>query len=240
MDARPRRRHRHRTRTHSVRRAVRPPPQPARPDRDALPAEAQHPAVPARYPAPQYLSELQARRAPADTTPTGLSDQERDTISAQLRNPNAITITAGYASKAFVTDRTAGWAVLDAPIVLVCASGIGTIRELLSLLESAAMAGRALVITAPSIAKDVLATLEVNVIQQKLRLLAVTADKHTLATIAAHTGARPLDRGDLQAGYFPADQLGRCGRWVADHHRSWLLSAVAVLSDQTPTEATPE
>jgi hypothetical protein len=107
------------------------------------------------------------------------------------------------------------------------------------------MADRALVLAAPSITADVQATLEVNVIQRKLRLLALTADKHTLATIAAHTGARPLDRSDLQAGYFPADQLGSCGRWVSDSKRSWLLTSAGSPApnqapDQAPTQATPE
>ena len=191
-------------------------------------------------PAPHYLSELQARRAPASAPPTGLSDRDRESINTQLRHPNAITVAAGFASPAFVTDSTAGWAVLDEPYVLVCAAGLDTIREILPLMERAAMSQGSLVVTAPSITKDVLATLEVNVIQQKLRLVALTADKHTLATIAAHTGARPLDRGDLQAGYIPAQQLGRCGRWVSDKRRSWLLPAVASPSDQTPTQASPE
>ena len=191
-------------------------------------------------PAPQYLSELQARRAPADAPRTALSDRDRDSITAQLRNSNTITVAAGFASPAFVTDAKAGWAVLEAPTVLVCAAGLDTMREVLPLLEGAAMSGRALVVTAPAITKDVLATLEVNVIQQKIRLLALTADKHTLATIAAHTGARPLDRGDLQAGYIPAHHLGHCGRWVSDKRRSWLLPTLTSPSDQTPTQASPE
>ncbi len=135
-----------------------------------------------------------------------------------------------------MTDPASGWAVLDQPVVVVSASDITAIRELLPLLERSAMSSRPLLIAAPSIAGDVLSTLEVNVIQQKLRVLALTADKHTLATIAAHTGARPLERGDLQAGYFPADQLGRCDRWISDKKHSWLLAG----TPQARTEAASE
>ena len=73
------------------------------------------------------------------------------------------------------------------------------------------MSQRALVVVAPSLATDVLATLEVNVIQQKLRLLAVTTqDQNMLTRIAELTGATLLERSDLQAGYVPSEQLGRC------------------------------
>lgn len=175
-------------------------------------------------PAPRYLSELQARRPPADTAPADLSEEERQTITVQLRETNAITVGVGYASKSFLTDPTSGWAVLDEPSVLVCAGPVQSIRELLPILERAAMAQQAVVIAAPSIADDVLATLEVNAIQRKLRLLTLAgSDKHSLATIAAHTGARPLDRSDLQAGYIPDDHLGRCRRWVSDKKQSWVL-----------------
>ena len=32
---------------------------------------------------------------------------------------------------------------------------------------------------------------------------------------------RSLERSDLQAGYVPSEQLGRCARWVSDQRQSW-------------------
>ena len=175
-------------------------------------------------PAPQYLSELQARRAPAHATSTELAAADRDRLSTELHDPATISVGTGYASKSFVTDPSSSWAVLDDPAVLVCAAPVTSTRELLPVMERAAMSARALVIVAPSFSADVLATLEVNVIQQKLRLLAVAAkDPEALNQLAAATGATPLQRSDLQAGYVPAEQLGHGRRWVSDQRRSWVL-----------------
>jgi hypothetical protein len=175
-------------------------------------------------PAPQYLSELQARRAPAGAISTALTTGERERLTAALRDPVTTNVAAGFASAAFVTDESTSWAVLDHPAVLVCADRITSIRELLPAMERSAMSARGLVIAAPDFAPEALATLEVNVIQQKLRLLAVrTGEGTALTQIAEQSGATPLERSDLQAGYLPAEQLGHCARWVSDQTRSWLL-----------------
>ncbi len=176
-------------------------------------------------PAPQYLSELQARRSPDDAPSTDLTSTERANVAAAVRAPGTVGVGVGYASKSFVTDADSAWAVLDDPAVVVCARPVTSIRELLPLMERAVMSQRALVVVAPSLATDVLATLEVNVIQQKLRLLAVTTqDENMLTRIAELTGATLLERSDLQAGYVPSEQLGRCARWVSDQRQSWLMT----------------
>ena len=177
-------------------------------------------------PAPRYLSELQARRAPAQTAPTGLSAADRDALKARLDDPDTTKVRAGWLTSSFITDQTSGWAVLDDPAVLACAAPITSMRELLPVMERAAMSQRSLVIIAPSIAPDVLATLEVNVIQQKVKLLAVSgADPSILGQLAERTGATIVERSDLQAGYLPSEHLGHIGRWVSDQRRSFLLGS---------------
>ena len=64
--------------------------------------------------------------------------------------------------------------MLDHPAVLVCADPVGSIRELLPVLERLMMTGTPLVVLAPDLAPEVRSTLEVNAIQQTMRLLAVT------------------------------------------------------------------
>jgi hypothetical protein len=165
--------------------------------------------------APHYLSDLQARRRPADPMPTALTAEDRETITRQIADSQTVTIPAGYASKDFVTDPASGWAVLDRPAVLVCADPVETIRELLTALEQLIMSRTPLVVVAPSLGPEVLGTLEVNQIQQKMRLLAVTPAVTELPALATACGATIMERADLRSGYVTPDQLGRCERWVS-------------------------
>jgi hypothetical protein len=179
-------------------------------------------------PAPHYLSDLQARRPPPDGTPTALTPEDRQAITRQIADVQTVTIPAGYASKDFVTDPDSGWAVLDRPAVLVCGEPVETIRELLSVLERLVMSRTPLVIVAPRLAPEVLSTLEVNQIQQKMHLLAVTPKAAELPSLATACGATIMDRADLRSGYAPPDQLGRCERWVSTAKASHVIMSAEV------------
>jgi hypothetical protein len=176
-------------------------------------------------PAPHYLSDLQARRRPENDEPTNLSDAERESITQQLADPKTITVKAGYASRDFITDSSSGWAVLDNPAVLICGDPIATFRELLGSLEKLILTKTPLVVVAPAIAPDVLATLEVNKIRQTMRLLAVICDDASLSTIAAACQAMIIDRSDRQSGYLGPDHLGHCERWISTSTSSHLIVA---------------
>lgn len=176
-------------------------------------------------PAPHYLSDLQARRRPENAERTDLSDAERQSVSQQLTDPSTVTIDAGYASRDFITDSRSGWAVLDRPAVLVCGDPIQTFRELLGTLEKMILGRTPLIIVAPAIAPEVLATLEVNAIRQTMRLLAVICDEARLSAIAAACQAMILDRSDRQSGYLGPDQLGHCERWISTDTSSHLVVA---------------
>jgi hypothetical protein len=174
-------------------------------------------------PAPHYLSELQARRRPENAEPTDLSDAERETINQQLADPRTVSIDAGYASRDFITDSSSGWAVLEQPAVLVCADPVQTFRELLGPLEKLILTKTPLVVLAPAIAPEVLATLEVNAIQRTMPLLAVICREAQLSTIAAACQALLIDRSDRQSGYLVPDQLGHCERWISTAKSSHLV-----------------
>jgi hypothetical protein len=176
-------------------------------------------------PAPHYLSDLQARRRSDNAEPTDLSDAERQSVGRQLVDPSTVTIGAGYASRNFITDSSSGWAVLDRPAVLVCGDPIETFRELLGTLEKLILSRTPLIVVAPAIAPDVLATLEVNAIQQTMRLLAVICDEACLSTIATACHAMIIDRSDRQSGYLRPDQLGHCERWISTGTSSHLVVA---------------
>jgi hypothetical protein len=176
-------------------------------------------------PAPHYLSDLQARRRPEDAETTDLGEADRESVTRQLADPHTVTVHAGYASKDFITDASSSWAVLEHPAVLVCGDSIETFRELLSSLEKLILSRTPLVVIAPAIAPDVLATLEVNTIRQTMRLLAVICDQADLGTIAAACRAVIIDRSDRQSGYLAPDQLGHCERWVSTARSSHLIVA---------------
>ena len=167
---------------------------------------------------PRYLSELQARRPPAGAAPGG------SPASAAVLE-TATKIPAGYASRDFVT--ADGQAVLDDPLVLVCADAVATVRELLPVLEQVLRVGRPLVVVAPELAPEVLGTLEVNVIQRKVALVAVVADDAARATIAEVTGAEVVDRADRQSGYLTPARLGQVAHWVSTRDASYLVESAA-------------
>ena len=78
-------------------------------------------------------------------------------------------------------------------------------------------------VVTPSIAPDVLATLEVNAIRQTMRLLAVICAEPNLRTIATACQAMIMDRSDLQSGYLGQDYLGHCERWISTATTSHLI-----------------
>ena len=176
-------------------------------------------------PAPSYLSELQARRPPDDARPVDLSAAERDQLARQLKEPETLRIGAGFLSRDFVTDQGSSQAVVDDPRVLVCAERIESTRELLGLLEKLVLSRTPLVVVAPAMSDEVRSTLEVNQIQGRMRLLAVTPGEADLRRVIAATGAEPRTREDLQAGYIWPEHLGRCARWVSTAKASFVVGS---------------
>lgn len=177
-------------------------------------------------PAPHYLSELQARRPPTAPRATGvLNAEQRAEISEQLADDQTPAIAVGYASADFITDSASRWAVLEEPVVCVCADEVVSIRELLGLLERLVLSRTPLVLVATEVARDVLGTLEVNQIQQRLAVVVVLLpDAGERDRVAELCGARPVQRSDRQAGYLPPDDLGRCDRWVSTARSSHVLA----------------
>lgn len=165
---------------------------------------------------PRYVTELQARRRP----PTG-SGREAAGSGATIAEGTEVGV--GWASKDFATDSAGHQAVLDAPRVLVCDDAVATVRELLPVLEPSLRRRVPLVLVVPSLAPEVLQTLEVNVIQGKLDLLVVVADDAQRRSIAEISGATPVDRADRQSGFVPDDRYGRLARWVSTRDTSHLV-----------------
>jgi hypothetical protein len=183
-------------------------------------------------PAPNYLSELQARRAPTAGRAAGLSPAQREQISRGFDAPSTVTVGVGMASLDFVTDKSATWAVLDQPYVLACVEPVATVREILTVLEKVLPTGHPLVIVAPALLGEVRTTLEVNAIQQTMALLGVLAEGDDLATIVRATSATPTPRADLLASYVSLDRLGRCARWVSTPTTTYVMREALPPADE--------
>ena len=175
-------------------------------------------------PTPNYLSELQARRPPPDATPTELSPAERDELRAAMDSADTVVIDHGYATADLVSDSATGWSVLRRPSVLVAESGIATIREMLGVLENQIPTGRGLVVVAPAIGDELIATFAVNHIRQVITVLPViVTDEAVRRRIATTTGAQPMSHLDLQSGYLVPGLLGSCETWVSSSRQSHVL-----------------
>ena len=164
------------------------------------------PNLPEDARSPRYVTEAQARRRPDGAAAPPEKHAGRDT---------GLEIAVGWASADFVTEPGGREVVLADALVLVCGDGVETIRELLPALEQALTSGRPLVVVAPTIAKDVLGTLEVNAIQGKIPGVAVVADDAVRAQVVEATGAAPVDAGDRRSGWLDPRALGHAARWTS-------------------------
>lgn len=173
-------------------------------------------------PPPAYVSELQARRPPTGPS-RDLTARERVAVDTQLAAESTVTISAGYASRDFITDTPTARAILDDPLVAVCAGPVHSVRELLPVLEAAMTGGQSLVIAAESFGSEVRTTLEVNAIRRTISVVAVAAPDAELSRIADVSHAIIIDSTDRQSGYLAPDQLGSVSRWVSTAKSSHLI-----------------
>jgi hypothetical protein len=178
------------------------------------PPQRDIPNLPEGARSPQYVTEAQARRRPGGTAPFDGARPE-PVEGLRERDRAGVEIAVGWASADFVTEPGAREVELDDALVLVCSDGVETIRELLPALEQALKTGRPLVVVAPTIAKDVLGTLEVNAIQRKVPGVAVLADDAVRAQVVEATGAAPVDATDRRSGWLDPQALGRAARWTS-------------------------
>ncbi|NNG21101.1 hypothetical protein HJ590_16350 [Naumannella sp. ID2617S] len=187
-----------------------------------LPPERPIPGLASDAAPPNYLDRASAMRTPEGAPSLALADPARAVLRSRIAASTAVE--AGLLSDAFVTDPETGWAVADDALVVVCSERVDTVRELLAVLESAVSEERPLVVVAPQLLPEVRATLEVNQTRRTLRLIAVTADHERLYRLAELSGATPLERHDLQAGYAPAAALGGARTWVSSARQTWVLN----------------
>ena len=124
--------------------------------------------------------------------------EESNTFGLELELTEGMRFDKGYISPYFVTDTERMEVTLDDPYVLVVNSKIGSVKDLLPLLEKVMQSGRPLMIIAEDVEGEALATLVVNKIRGTFKSAAVKAPgfgdrrKAMLQDIAILTGAQVI------------------------------------------------
>src|SRR6202035_1277212 len=129
----------------------------------------------------------------------------------------------GYLSPYFVTDPEKMTASYEDVLILISEKKIGSMQDILPLLEQIARDGRPLAIVAEDVEGEALATLVVNKLRGTLKVVAVKAPgfgdrrKEMLKDVAVLTGGQVIAEelgGKLEN--VQLNQLGKCRRVIID------------------------
>jgi len=156
--------------------------------------------------------------------------EESKTTETQLEVVEGLQFDRGYLSPYFITDPEKMEAVLEDALILLTDRKLGTMKDLLPLLEQVARAARPILFIAEDVDGEALATLVVNKLRGALRCVAVKAPgfgdrrKEMLEDMAALTGGQVITEAlGVKLENVGIDQLGRAQRIVADRENTTLI-----------------
>jgi chaperonin GroEL len=147
--------------------------------------------------------------------------EEGQTFGMDLEFTEGMQFDKGYISPYMVTDQDRMEATLEDPYILIANSKIGSVRDVLPVLEQVIQSGKPILIIAEDVEGESLATLVVNKLRGTFTGVAVKAPgfgdrrKRMLEDIAILTGGEVIteDMG-LKLENTQMDQLGRARRVV--------------------------
>jgi len=149
--------------------------------------------------------------------------EEGSGLENELEVVEGMQFDRGYLSPYFITNSDDMCAELDDPYILLYDRKLSNIRDLLTLLESVAKAGRPLLIVAEDVEGEALATLVVNAIRGIIKAAAVKAPgfgdrrKAMLQDIATVTGGSVISEEiGLSLEKVTLEDLGSAKRVVVD------------------------
>ena len=147
--------------------------------------------------------------------------EEGQTFGMDLEFTEGMQFDKGYISPYMVTDQERMEAVLEDPYILIANQKIGSVRDLLPVLESVIQSGRPLLIIAEDVEGEALATLVVNKLRGTFTGVAVKAPgfgdrrKRMLEDIAILSGGEVItEEMGLKLENTQVSQLGRARRVV--------------------------
>src|SRR6184192_1125615 len=147
--------------------------------------------------------------------------EEGQTFGMDLEFTEGMQFDKGYISPYMVTDQERMEAVLEDPYVLIANQKIGSVRDLLPVLEQVIQSGKPILIIAQDVEGESLATLVVNKLRGTFTGVAVKAPgfgdrrKRMLEDIAILTGGEVItEEMGLKLENTQVNQLGRARRVV--------------------------
>ena len=156
--------------------------------------------------------------------------EEAKGLETTLETVDGMQFDRGYVSPYFVTDPDKMEAVLEDPLILIHDKKIGSMKDLLPVLEKVAQMGRPLLIIAEDIEGEAMATLVVNKLRGTLRVAAVKAPgfgdrrKAMLQDIAVLTGGQVIsEEVGFKLENAVVTDLGRAKRVVVDKDNTTLI-----------------
>ena len=159
--------------------------------------------------------------------------EESKTTETQLEVVEGLQFDRGYLSPYFMTDAEKMEAVLEDVLILLTDRKIGVMKDLLSLLEQVARAGRPILIIAEDVDGEALATLVVNKLRGALRCAAAKAPgfgdrrKDMLDDIAILTGGQVVTEAlGVKLENVELAQLGRAQRVVLDRENTTIIGGL--------------
>ena len=147
--------------------------------------------------------------------------EESQTFGMELEFTEGMQFDKGYISPYFVTDAERMEAVLEDPFILIANRKIGSVQDLLPVLEKTIQSGKALLIIAEDVEGEALATLVVNKLRGTFTGIAVKAPgfgdrrKRMLEDIAVLTGGEVItEEMGLKLENTQVTQLGHARKVV--------------------------
>ncbi|WP_415949739.1 chaperonin GroEL [Streptomyces sp. KLOTTS4A1] len=147
--------------------------------------------------------------------------EEAQTFGLELELTEGMRFDKGYISAYFATDMERMEAVLEDPYILIANSKIGSVKDLLPLLEKVMQSGKPLLIIAEDVEGEALSTLVVNKIKGTFKSVAVKAPgfgdrrKAMLNDIAILTGGEVIsEEVGLKLENASVELLGRARKVV--------------------------
>jgi chaperonin GroEL len=157
--------------------------------------------------------------------------EEAKGTETEVKTVEGMQFDRGYLSPYFVTNTEKMEADLEQPYILIYDKKIGSMKELLPILEATAQTGKPLLIIAEEVEGEALATLVVNKIRGALRVAAVKAPgfgdrrKAMLEDIAILTGGRVIsEETGMKLEDAKLDSLGRAEKINIDKDNTTIVN----------------
>jgi chaperonin GroEL len=156
--------------------------------------------------------------------------EEGQTFGMELEFTEGMQFDKGYISPYMVTDQDRMEAVLEDPYILIANQKIGSVRDILPVLEQVMQGGKPLVIIAEDVEGESLATLVVNKLRGTFTGVAVKAPgfgdrrKRMLEDIGILTGGEVItEEMGLKLENTQLDQLGKARRVVVSKDTTTII-----------------